>query len=104
MSQSGGMQTLLRDTRVQRLLVANTLGSIGSGITIFSVPWLLVHRPEGNAAYRWATIATTIAGDGRPIRTRRARPSSCPSIPVLSLARVRAQSAIPASKGASSPP
>ena len=54
------MKVLLRDTRVQRLLVANTLGSIGSGVTIFSVPWLLVHRPDGNAAYRWITIATTI--------------------------------------------
>lgn len=54
------MQDLLRDTRVQRLLVANTLGSIGSGITIFAVPWLLVHQENGNAAYRWATIATTI--------------------------------------------
>jgi MFS family permease len=54
------MKTLLRDTRVQRLLVANTLGSIGSGITIFSVPWLLVHEPNGNAAFRWATIATTV--------------------------------------------
>jgi MFS family permease len=60
MNPDGSMPTLLRDTRVQRLLVANTLGSIGSGITIFSVPWLLVHRPEGNAAYRWATIATTV--------------------------------------------
>src|SRR5687767_5785974 len=54
------MKTLLRDTRVQRLLVANTLGSIGSGITIFSVPWLLVHQPDGNAAFRWITIVTTI--------------------------------------------
>jgi MFS family permease len=54
------MKDLLRDTRVQRLLVANTLGSIGSGITIFSVPWLLVHQANGNAAFRWATIGTTL--------------------------------------------
>lgn len=54
------MKDLLRDTRVQRLLVANTLGSIGSGVTIFSVPWLMVHRAGGNEAYRWITIATTI--------------------------------------------
>jgi MFS family permease len=54
------MKTLLRDTRVQRLLVANTLGSIGSGVTIFSVPWLMVHQAGGNEAYRWITIATTI--------------------------------------------
>ena len=55
------MKELLRDSRVTRLLVANTLGSIGSGVTIFSVPWLLVHQPDGNAAYRWITVATTLA-------------------------------------------
>ncbi|MEI6466540.1 MAG: MFS transporter [Verrucomicrobiota bacterium] len=54
------MKDLLRDSRVRRLLVANTLGSIGSGITIFAVPWLLVHRDGGNAAFRWTTIATTL--------------------------------------------
>jgi len=55
------MKDLLRDSRVRRLLVANTLGSIGSGVTIFSVPWLLVHEPGGSEAYRWATIGTTLA-------------------------------------------
>src|SRR5947209_3054590 len=55
------MKVLLRDTRVVRLLLANTLGSIGSGITIFAVPWVLVNRQGGNDAFRWATIGTTIA-------------------------------------------
>lgn len=54
------MRDLLRDTRIQRLLVANTLGSIGSGVTIFAVPWLLVNQPNGNQAFRWTTIVTTI--------------------------------------------
>lgn len=54
------MKDLLRDSRVVRLLVANSLGSIGSGITIFSVPWLLVNQPGGAAAYRHITIATTV--------------------------------------------
>ncbi len=54
------MTDLLRDTRVRRLLVANTLGSIGSGITIFAVPWLMVQQAGGAQAYRWITIATTI--------------------------------------------
>lgn len=54
------MPHLLRDTRVQRLLVANTLGSIGSGVTIFSVPWLMVHHAGGSDAYRWITVATTL--------------------------------------------
>jgi MFS family permease len=54
------MKDLLRDTRVQRLLVANTLGSIGSGVTIFAVPWMMVHEPGGNRAYLWITVATTL--------------------------------------------
>jgi MFS family permease len=54
------MKDLLRDTRVRRLLVANTLGSIGSGVTIFAVPWLLVNEAGGNEAFRWTTIVTTI--------------------------------------------
>jgi MFS family permease len=54
------MRDLLRDNRVQRLLVANTLGSIGSGVTIFAVPWLLVNQPGGNAAFGWTTIITTV--------------------------------------------
>lgn len=54
------MKDLLRDSRVQRLLIANTVGSIGSGVTIFAVPWLMVHAPGGNEAYRWVTIATTV--------------------------------------------
>src|SRR3954462_12946564 len=54
------MKDLLRDTRVQRLFVANTFGSIGSGITIFTVPWLLVHRDGGSEIFRWSTIGTTV--------------------------------------------
>lgn len=54
------MQALLQDSRVRRLLLANTLGSIGSGVTIFAVPWLLVRQPEGNVAFRWATVGTTL--------------------------------------------
>ena len=54
------MKELLRDPRVRRLLIANTLGSIGSGVTIFAVPWLLVHRDGGNRAYLWVTVATTL--------------------------------------------
>jgi len=55
------MKTLLRDTRVQRLLLANVTGSVGSGVTIIAVPWLLVHRANGDQLYGWATLGTTIA-------------------------------------------
>lgn len=55
------MKTLLRDTRVQRLLLANITGSIGSGVTIIAVPWLLIHREHGDQIYGWATLGTTLA-------------------------------------------
>src|SRR6185295_4859219 len=55
------MRDLIRDTRVQRLLLANITGSIGSGITIVAIPWLLVHRAGGDQIYGYATIGTTIA-------------------------------------------
>ncbi len=55
------MKALLRDTRVQRLLLANITGSIGSGVTIIAVPWLLIHRPNGDALYGWLTIISTLA-------------------------------------------
>ena len=54
------MKELLRDFRIRRLLLANITGSIGSGITIFAVPWLLVHWAGGNEAYGTVTIATTV--------------------------------------------
>ena len=55
------MKDLIRDTRVQRLLLANITGSTGSGITIVAIPWLLVHRSGGDQIYGYATIGTTIA-------------------------------------------
>lgn len=55
------MKELLRDFRIRRLLFANITGSIGSGVTIFAVPWLLVHQPGGNATYGTVTLVTTVA-------------------------------------------
>jgi MFS family permease len=55
------MKELLRDFRIRRLLVANITGSIGSGITLFAVPWLLVQEPGGTTSYGTATLVTTVA-------------------------------------------
>jgi MFS family permease len=55
------MKELLRDFRIRRLLLANITGSVGSGITIFAVPWLLVHQPGGNETYGTVTLVTTVA-------------------------------------------
>jgi len=55
------MRELLHDFRIRRLLLANITGSIGSGVTLFAVPWLLVHQPGGNATYGTVTLVTTAA-------------------------------------------
>lgn len=55
-----GVRELLKDSRIVRLLIANTFGSIGSGITIFAVPWMMVNHEGGASAYRNITIFTTI--------------------------------------------
>jgi MFS family permease len=54
------MKELLGDPRIRRLLLANITGSIGSGVTLFAVPWLLVQQPGGNASYGAVTLATTV--------------------------------------------
>lgn len=55
------MKDLLQDTRVQRLLLANITGSIGSGVTIIAVPWMLIQQPGGERFYGYATLGTTLA-------------------------------------------
>jgi MFS family permease len=55
------MKELLRDARIRRLLLANITGSIGSGITIFAVPWLLIQQPGGNTTFGSVTLVTTVA-------------------------------------------
>ncbi len=54
------MKELLQDSRIRRLLLANITGSIGSGITIIAIPWLLIQRDNGEQLYGWVTIASTI--------------------------------------------
>jgi len=52
---------LLRDPRVRRLLLANLTGSVGCGVTMIAVPWLLIQQPDGTRFYGYATLGTTIA-------------------------------------------
>ncbi|HRI82372.1 MAG TPA: MFS transporter [Opitutaceae bacterium] len=54
------MKTLLADFRIRRLLLANITGSIGVGITLITIPWLLVQQPGGERYYGWVTIISTI--------------------------------------------
>ncbi|MFD0696900.1 MFS transporter [Paenibacillus sp. GCM10027628] len=41
-------------------MIANILSSIGSGVTMIGVPWLLVNRAGGDEIYGYATLASTI--------------------------------------------
>jgi MFS family permease len=53
--------SLLRDPRIHRVLGANAVSSIGSGVTMIAVPWLIVQRPGGAQAFGYATATVTLA-------------------------------------------
>lgn len=54
------MSDLYRDRRFYLILAANILSSIGSGITMIAVPWLLVSKGDGATLFGYATIVMTI--------------------------------------------
>jgi len=54
------MKTLLRDFRIRRLIIANILSSMGVGITLITIPWLIVQREGGAELYGWNNIVVTI--------------------------------------------
>jgi len=54
------MKTLYKDSRFRTILIANILSSIGSGITMIAVPWLLVTTPKGNTLFGVVTLLSTI--------------------------------------------
>lgn len=54
------MSELYKDRRFYFILAANLLSSIGSGITMISVPWLLVSKGHGATIFGYATIVMTI--------------------------------------------
>ncbi|ASS76792.1 hypothetical protein CIG75_18820 [Tumebacillus algifaecis] len=51
---------VLKDRRIQYLLTANIFSSIGSGITMIAVPWLLVNRAGGDQIFGYATLFSTL--------------------------------------------
>jgi len=54
------MKNLLQDARFRMILFANIASSVGSGITMIAIPWMLVTSIDGNAVFGYVTIATTI--------------------------------------------
>ncbi|MGE6487002.1 MFS transporter [Paenisporosarcina sp. NPDC076898] len=54
------MKNLYQDSRFRLIIFANIASSIGSGITMIAIPWLLVSSENGNAVFGYITIAMTI--------------------------------------------
>jgi MFS family permease len=54
------MWTILKDRRIAYLVIANILSSVGSGVTMIGVPWLLINRSGGDEIYGYVTLASTV--------------------------------------------
>lgn len=50
----------MKDRRLYTLLTANIFSSVGSGITMIGVPWLLVNREGGEQLFGYAALAMTL--------------------------------------------
>jgi MFS family permease len=51
---------LYRDPRLHKILAANILSSIGSGITMIAIPWLLITKANGGVLFGYASIGVTV--------------------------------------------
>jgi MFS family permease len=51
---------LVRDKRLYQLLTANIVSSIGSGVTMIGVPWLLINRSGGEEIFGYASLCMTL--------------------------------------------
>ncbi|BDG34594.1 MFS transporter [Saccharococcus caldoxylosilyticus] len=54
------MSSLYRDRQLYLLLVANLFSSVGTGITMTAVPWMLVQKPDGAMWFGYMSTAMTI--------------------------------------------
>ncbi|GGJ73481.1 MFS family permease [Anoxybacillus voinovskiensis] len=54
------MNSLFRDRRLHYLLAANTLSSIGTGMTMIAIPWLFVQKHGGETTFGIITTTLTV--------------------------------------------
>ncbi|WP_019415363.1 MFS transporter [Paenisporosarcina sp. TG20] len=54
------MKSLLNDSRFRLIIFANIASSIGSGITMIAIPWMLVTSNDGTTVFGYVTIFMTI--------------------------------------------
>jgi len=54
------MKNLYKDSRFRLIISANIASSVGSGITMIAIPWMLVSSDNGNKVFGYITIGMTI--------------------------------------------
>ncbi|MFF3102331.1 MFS transporter [Viridibacillus arvi] len=54
------MRDLYNDSRFRLIIFANIASSIGSGITMIAIPWMLVSSEDGNTVFGYISICMTI--------------------------------------------
>lgn len=54
------MKNLYKDSRFRLIISANIASSIGSGITMIAIPWMLVSSEDANKVFGFITIGMTI--------------------------------------------
>ncbi len=54
------MASVLKDRRTYVLLTGNIFSSVGSGISMIAIPWLLINRQNGSQLFGYVTLATTL--------------------------------------------
>jgi MFS family permease len=54
------MSSLYRDSRLYHLLIANMFSSVGTGITMLSIPWLLIQKSGGETLFGYIALAMTV--------------------------------------------
>ncbi|WP_078378714.1 MFS transporter [Sutcliffiella halmapala] len=54
------MNSLYKDSRFRYIIFANIASSVGTGITMIAIPWLLVSSQNGNEVFGYVAIAMTI--------------------------------------------
>ncbi|MCT8139286.1 MFS transporter [Anaerobacillus sp. CMMVII] len=53
------MSSLRHDSRLYKLILANTLSSMGSGITMIAIPWLFITKDGGDVLLGYITLFST---------------------------------------------
>ncbi len=54
------MASLLKDRRIYLLVTGNIFSSVGSGISMIAIPWLLINRANGSQLFGYVTFGTTL--------------------------------------------